>query len=273
MTVRQPTVVEHLQQHVEHVGVCLLDLIEQHDRVRPAADSLGQLAAVVMADVPGGCADQAADRVPFQILRHVDPNHGAFVVEQRFGQRTGQLGLADTGRTQEQETPDGPIRLAQPGAAAPDGIGDRCDRTLLADDSASQRLFQVHQLVHLSFEQPPRGDARPARHHLGDVVRIYLFPQDPLACLQSCQLPGCFIEMPVHLWQFTEADLRGLPKIGFALHLGSQCLGFGLQRPDPVDRRLLRLPVRLEPPNTLALRCEFLRDRVAPLVLVPLASR
>ena len=269
MAVCQPTVVKHLQQHVEDVGVCLLDLVEQDDRVRPAADCLGQLAAVVMADIPGRCADQAADRVPFQVFRHVDANYGALVVEQRFGQRTRQLGLAHTGRAQEQKTPYGPIRLAQPGPAAPDGIGDCRDRMLLADDSAGQRLFQVHQLVHLSFEQPARGDASPARHHLRDVVCVHLFPQDPLACLQPCQLRGCFVETPVHLGQLAEADLRSPLKIGFALDRCGQRLCFGLQRSDLVDGRLFRLPVRFEPGDALALRRQFFGDRIASLVVVP----
>ena len=37
LTVGEPAVVEQLEQHVEHVGVGLLDLVEQHDRVRAAA--------------------------------------------------------------------------------------------------------------------------------------------------------------------------------------------------------------------------------------------
>ena len=40
LTVGQPPVVEHLQQHVEDVGVRLLDLVEQHDGSRAAAAPL-----------------------------------------------------------------------------------------------------------------------------------------------------------------------------------------------------------------------------------------
>ncbi len=51
--VGQPAVVEHLQQHVEDVRVSLLDLVEEHDGVRPAPDLLGQEAALFVADVAG----------------------------------------------------------------------------------------------------------------------------------------------------------------------------------------------------------------------------
>ena len=51
LAVGEAAVVEHLQQHVEHVGVRLLDLVEEHDRVGPAAHRLGELAALLVADV------------------------------------------------------------------------------------------------------------------------------------------------------------------------------------------------------------------------------
>ena len=54
LAVGQPPVVEELQQHVEHFRVRLLDLVEQHDGVRTPPDRLGELAGLVVADVPGG---------------------------------------------------------------------------------------------------------------------------------------------------------------------------------------------------------------------------
>ena len=57
--VGQPAFFHDLQQHVEDVGVGLLDFVEQHDRVRPAADLLGELAAFFVADVARRGADQA----------------------------------------------------------------------------------------------------------------------------------------------------------------------------------------------------------------------
>ena len=57
--VGQPAVVEQLEQDVEHLRVGLLDLVEQDHGVGPAADRLGQLAGLVVADIAGRRADQA----------------------------------------------------------------------------------------------------------------------------------------------------------------------------------------------------------------------
>ena len=40
-----------LQQHVEHVRVRFLDFVEQHHRVRPTTDALGELAAFLVPDI------------------------------------------------------------------------------------------------------------------------------------------------------------------------------------------------------------------------------
>ena len=93
-------------------GVRLLDLVEQHDRVGLAAHRLGELAALVVADVSGRRADQPADGVPLLVLAHVEPDHVVLAVEQRRGQGLGQLGLADAGRAEEDERPDRPARVA-----------------------------------------------------------------------------------------------------------------------------------------------------------------
>ena len=98
LAVGQPPVVEQLQHHVQHFGMRLLDLVEEHDRVRPPADGFGELAGLLVADVSRRRADQPRDRVLLLVLRHVDADHRLLVVEQELGERAGQLGLADAGR-------------------------------------------------------------------------------------------------------------------------------------------------------------------------------
>ena len=61
LAVGEPAVVEHLQQHVEHVAVRLLDLVEEDHAVRPPADGFGQPAALFVADVARRGADQPRD--------------------------------------------------------------------------------------------------------------------------------------------------------------------------------------------------------------------
>ena len=111
LPVGQPAVVEHLQQHVEHVGVRLLDLVEQQHAVRLAAHRLGQVAALVVAHVARGRADQARHRVLLHELAHVEADEVILAVEQEGGERLAELGLADPGGAQEQERAGGPVRV------------------------------------------------------------------------------------------------------------------------------------------------------------------
>ena len=60
LAVGQAAVVEDLEEDVEDVRVGLLDLVEQDDLVRPAADRLGQLAALLVADVAREARRRAA---------------------------------------------------------------------------------------------------------------------------------------------------------------------------------------------------------------------
>ena len=87
LTVRQAAVVEHLEQHVEHVGVRLLDLVEQDHRVRLAAHRLGEITAFLVTDVARRRADQPRDGVLLHELGHVDADHRLFGVEQELGER------------------------------------------------------------------------------------------------------------------------------------------------------------------------------------------
>ena len=160
--VTQPAVVQHLEQHVEHVGVRLLDLVEEHDRVRTAADLLGQEATLFVAHVAGRRAEQPRHRELLHVLRHVDANQGVLVTEQVLGQSAGKLGFSDTGRAEEDERADRPLRILEPGPGAPNGAGDSGDRVVLADDTAVERLFHAGQLLRLLLLELGERDASPA---------------------------------------------------------------------------------------------------------------
>src|SRR5262245_5779725 len=58
LPVGQAPVVEHLEQDVEDLGIRLLDLVEQDDRIRATADGLGQLSALLEADIARRRADE-----------------------------------------------------------------------------------------------------------------------------------------------------------------------------------------------------------------------
>ena len=97
LAVGQSSIVQQLQQHVEDVMVRLFDLIEQDDAIRPSPHGFGELAALLMTDVPGRRADQPRHRVLFHVLGHINPDHRLFVVKEKFRQGSGKLRLADAG--------------------------------------------------------------------------------------------------------------------------------------------------------------------------------
>src|SRR4051794_31204017 len=174
VAVRQASVVEDLEEHVEDLAVRLLDLVEEDHRVRPAAYRLRELAAFLVADVTGRRADQPRDRVPLLVLAHVEPDHCAVVVEHELRKRARELGLAHTRGAEEDERADRPVRVLQPGARAPERVRDRGDRLVLADHALVQALLHVDELLRLALEQPVDGDAGPARDDRRDVVLVHL---------------------------------------------------------------------------------------------------
>ena len=100
-------VLEDLEEDVEHLGVGLLDLVEQDHGVALSPDRLGQLAALLEPHVAGRRAHQAADVVALHELAHVDLDERVLGAEEELRQALCQLRLADTGGAQEDERADG----------------------------------------------------------------------------------------------------------------------------------------------------------------------
>ena len=120
--VGQLPLLQDLQEDVEHVRMRLLDLVEQDHRVRLAAHGLGELAALVVADVARRRADEPGHGVLLHVLRHVDLDHRVLVAEQELGERARELGLADAGRAEEDERAGRPLRVLDAGAGAADRL-------------------------------------------------------------------------------------------------------------------------------------------------------
>ena len=117
----------------------------------------------------------------FLVLGHVDAHHRLLVVEQEFGEGAGQLGLADAGRTEEQEAAERAVGILQPGARAADRVRDGVDGLVLADDALVQPLLHVNQLLDLALHQPADRNVRPLADDLGDVLLVDLLLEHPLA--------------------------------------------------------------------------------------------
>ncbi len=231
-----------------------LDLVEEDDRVGTAADGLGELPALVVADVARGRADEAGDRVLLHVLRHVDAHHRLLVVEEEFGQRPRQLGLADAGRSHEQERADGPPGIAEARPGSTDGVRHEKQRLVLADHPLPQLVLDVEELLDLALEHPGDGDAGPLRHDLGHVLRVDLLLQHALGLLELGQRAVLLLEVLLEARQRPVADLRRLAKVSLLrrlLGLEARLLDLLLEGADAADGLLLLLPVGLHGRRTL----------------------
>ena len=164
MGVGQTALVEYLKQYVQHVGVRLLDLVEEDYRVRLAADALGKLPLLVVADVAGRRADELGDGMLLHILRHIEADEVLFGIEQLLRHNAHELGLADAGRTHEDEG-RGPAPRRKSRAGALDRADDGLDRLVLPDDALLYALLEERELIELLLLDAVGGDTCP---HLND---------------------------------------------------------------------------------------------------------
>jgi hypothetical protein len=67
---------------LKNVVVRLLYLVKKHHRVRLAPEGLGKLTALLLAGVSRRRSDEAGDGVLLHVLAHIQPHHGALVVEE-----------------------------------------------------------------------------------------------------------------------------------------------------------------------------------------------
>src|SRR5439155_7028760 len=149
LAVGETPIVEHLQQHVEHVRMRLLNLIQQDDRIGPPAHRFGEVAALLVADVAGRRADQARDGVLLHELRHVDADQRVLGVEEELGERLADLRLADARRPEEQERAVRAARVGETGTRAPDGV--RHD--MRSEEHTSELQSRGHLVCRLLLEK------------------------------------------------------------------------------------------------------------------------
>ena len=225
----------------------LFDLIEQHNAVGVAAHGLGQLAALLIADVSRRRTDQTRDAEFLHILGHVDTDHVLLVVKQSLRQRLGQLGLADARGAEEQEAADGAVRVRDAGAGAQDSVRDLLHGLVLADDPLMQRVRQAEQLLAFAFDELGDRDAGPA----GDDVRNFFFRY---AVTKQAGFFLCFsqlfffFQLLLQGGQLAVLQLTGLGVVAGAGRLFDLGLGgfhLGAQALHLVHGVLLVLPLRL----------------------------
>ncbi|MPN00267.1 hypothetical protein SDC9_147461 [bioreactor metagenome] len=151
----------------------LFDLVEEHHRVGLAAYRLGELSALLVADIAGRSADQSGYRELFHVFAHVNAHDVVFVVKQRLGQGFGKLGFAYAGRTQKQEGADGAVRVLDARAGAQDGFGDLGHRFVLPDDTLVQDIFEMQKFLAFPLHELGNRNPGPAADDAGYFLLGY----------------------------------------------------------------------------------------------------
>ena len=144
LPVRQHTVFQNLQQHIQHIGVRFFNFIQQHHRCGVLADAFGKLTTLSIACVSGRRANQAGNGMLLHIFAHIKPQQGLLVAKQGPCQSAGQAGLSHTGRSAKKKAGHRPLSAAKQMIAS-QRVGDGTNGLRLADDFPFQICSQGFQ--------------------------------------------------------------------------------------------------------------------------------
>src|SRR5579885_1391030 len=172
-SVRQLAVFKNLQQDIENVRMRLFDLIQQDDRIRRAANTLRQLAALFVAHVSRRRANELRNGVLLHEFGHVEAHQRLFRAEEEFREAARHFRLADARRSKEKEAAHGPRRRLEPGAAAANRARESGDGLVLADHPLVQFGLDAQQLLLLVLLDGSDRDSGPPRDDFLDVLAVH----------------------------------------------------------------------------------------------------
>ena len=108
------------------------------------------------------------------VLRHVEAHHRVLVAVDGFGERLGQLRLANAGRPQEKERRGRPAALAKARARQTHGVAHRLNRLFLPDDALVQALLQLDQPLALFGRELGDRNAGELGDDFRDMLALHL---------------------------------------------------------------------------------------------------
>src|SRR5580658_2308896 len=172
VAVFEHALVEHLVEDLQHIGMGLLDLVEQQHAIGAALDRFGQHSAAAVADIAGRGTFEAGNAVRLLVLRHVDGDERIPAAEQQLGQGRRRLGLAGAAGAGEQEHAGRLLRLAEFGIEGLNPPADRVEGGILADDPLGHAQAQGACRGQRIGQHPAYWNSGPARDYFGDDPAI-----------------------------------------------------------------------------------------------------
>ena len=95
--------VKNLQENVHYIGVSLFYLVKENYGIGLSAYLFGELACLIVSYISGRRADDSRNAVLFHKLGHIKPYKRIDRIEKLVCKHLYKLGLADTGRSYENE--------------------------------------------------------------------------------------------------------------------------------------------------------------------------
>ena len=102
----EASILKHLQEHMEDVGVRLLHLVKEDNGKRLFAYGICELTALFVADIARRRANKTRRRVLLHILGHIKADDCLLRSEHGFGKSTSKLRLTDSRRAEKEEGAD-----------------------------------------------------------------------------------------------------------------------------------------------------------------------
>ena len=149
--------------------MCLFNFIQENNGVRLVAHLLRQLPTLFVTDITRGSSDQTARAKLLHVLRHVDPNHRVIATKHCVSQSLCQFRFPDTGWSQEEETPNRPVRRFQTTACTADGPGNGRRCFVLTNNPLVEFFFKIEQALAFLFSHLLHRHTGPLCNHFSDV--------------------------------------------------------------------------------------------------------
>ena len=109
--------------------------------------------------------------MPLLVFGHIDSRNQVLIVEQEFGKCLCQFGLADTGRTHEEERTYRPLLILQSSTASPHCIRNGFDCLILPYNPLMKFVFHAEKFFLFAFKHPFDRYPRPLGHDFGYIFR------------------------------------------------------------------------------------------------------
>ena len=196
------------------------------------------------------------------VFAHIDTNHVALIIKEHLSQGLSQLGLADTGRTKEDERANRTVRVLDAGTRTDNCLADSLHCLVLADNMLVQDFLQMYQLLTLARTQTRNRNTGPGADNLRDILLVDLFLEHHIIVAVLVLLRQ-ISQLLLQLRQTTIFQLCQLIQVIVAfslLHLVLHSVDFLLHLTYTGDRSLLCIPALYQLIVFLTQSCQLILE-------------